>query len=168
MSAPSLLFVVLAALMMAPAAARQCLYGTRTTYSGNCDSLRLDTNTISSSQCDLAEYCNTYGYQSTDNAGCTASYVFAGCASLQSSCDISDALYEGSQGYQCETCSTNDCNTGYQHWYTPTTTTGAMAPTTNTGAVAQGSASDAKKMAAPMMTLFGLFPMLLQRMQMEA
>mmetsp|Transcript_25333 Transcript_25333/g.58876 ORF Transcript_25333/g.58876 Transcript_25333/m.58876 type:complete len:406 (+) Transcript_25333:140-1357(+) len=85
---------------------RTCNVGTRTTYIGECGGLS-EESTVSSLTCSEGEYCTTYSYNST-TSGCTTRSLIASCTSNASAC--LGAVWGGSDGYQCETCDTDDCN----------------------------------------------------------
>mmetsp|Transcript_40699 Transcript_40699/g.95611 ORF Transcript_40699/g.95611 Transcript_40699/m.95611 type:complete len:200 (+) Transcript_40699:42-641(+) len=109
----SMLFVGLALLRIAPAAGRICNTGNRTTYSGDCTGLT-DANLFSTSTCfelgvSTGEYCTTYSYTATA-AGCTTTTVIGSCSLSSTACNTWNSLFGDRDGFQCETCDTDNCN----------------------------------------------------------
>mmetsp|Transcript_35925 Transcript_35925/g.84087 ORF Transcript_35925/g.84087 Transcript_35925/m.84087 type:complete len:156 (-) Transcript_35925:282-749(-) len=100
-------------LIASPAAARICNSGTRTSYTGDCTGFS-DTDLIAPSTCtsegdSAAEFCTTYSYQVT-LSGCTTTSVVATCSLMEDACTDVQQQWGDSDGYHCETCSSDNCN----------------------------------------------------------
>mmetsp|Transcript_40704 Transcript_40704/g.95621 ORF Transcript_40704/g.95621 Transcript_40704/m.95621 type:complete len:158 (+) Transcript_40704:130-603(+) len=149
-AASSILFVLLAPLIMTPAAADShldshvpsCYVGIKTTSGDGCVAVT-DSNTIATANCPQRSlhYCTTYAYRVTES-GCTTEKVVTACTPNIDACDDPRTQWGSFDGFQCSTCNSeedgNNCNPSDVVADTP---------------------SGAEQMAAPLMMLFGLLSM---------